>query len=500
MLHRATLQLRLVFALLSKGALRPSSEEEPLIADRWEVRRRIGKGAFAEVLEVRDVCSPGKTFALKVYPGQYHLLAVREATILQHLARYESTDHQRSYFLRCYDGFCSQDLFYLRLELMSVNLYQFISCTNSSSTAPTLLRPIVRRKEDVSQKEAFPYLKSHLETLKLQSIALSLLTGLAFMHHEGVIHADIKPENIYLQFEKEISVDPKQLHKLKELPGILSVKIADFSNSFHTSELKFGQSIDYEVQSLPYRAPEVLFGCPFGVQIDVWSVGVLLLELCLHRVLFQVEDRGGLVAQIGKYLGYPPLRRFAGGKFYNGLLSFYPELHRESSFQETCQGVEALLLELYVELPRHLVSFLATLLSFNPDERSSALAALQHPFLGPVMGLPLRSILRVAGSTLRSQADAAAAGSLSELRDAKIPEATGVLERSPGMKVCQQPSLYTMPPYITSYRGSESRCNRRRTASAPTQLFCAARWTASGRLMVSRSRMTSRRDCGMHEL
>ena len=453
MLHRATLQLRLVFALLSKDTERVFPEQGALVAGRWAVCRRIGRGVFAEVLEVRDVCAPRRRFALKAYPEKLLLLATRETTILQHLARYESSD-QRSCFLRCYDGFFSQDLFYLRLELMSVNLYQFIGSPSSSTAAPPLLRPIVRRKEDAHQKDAYPFLKSHLETHKLQSIALSLLTGLVFMHHEGLIHADIKPENTYLQFDKELTVDPKQLHRLKEIPSLFSVKIADFSNSFHTSELKFGQSIDYEVQSLPYRAPEVLFGCPFGVQVDVWSVGVVLFELCLHRVLFQAEDRGGIIAQMGKCLGYPPLRRFTGGKFYNGLLSFYPELHRESSFQETSQRISSLLLELYVDLPPHLVNFLASLLAFNPDERMSALSALQHPFLTPVVGLPLRSILRVAGSTARSQIDSAVTGSLFELRGSKTAEGTEAFDKSPGTKVGSHSPLVQRSFTIIRYRGN----------------------------------------------
>jgi serine/threonine protein kinase len=38
---------------------------------------------------------------------------------------------------------------------------------------------------------------------------------------------------------------------------------------------------DFEVQSLCYRAPEVLLGRPFGAPIDMWSLGCVLAELSL---------------------------------------------------------------------------------------------------------------------------------------------------------------------------------------------------------------------------
>ena len=35
----------------------------------------------------------------------------------------------------------------------------------------------------------------------------------------------------------------------------------------------------FNIQSLPYRAPEVLMGRPFSFAIDMWSLGVVLLEV-----------------------------------------------------------------------------------------------------------------------------------------------------------------------------------------------------------------------------
>ena len=43
----------------------------------------------------------------------------------------------------------------------------------------------------------------------------------------------------------------------------------------------------FDVQTLSYRAPEVIYGQPFGHAIDAWSLGVILAELFGGKVLVQ---------------------------------------------------------------------------------------------------------------------------------------------------------------------------------------------------------------------
>jgi len=54
-----------------------------------------------------------------------------------------------------------------------------------------------------------------------------------------------------------------------------AIKIVDLGNA-----LSYNRNINtFEVQSLYYRAPEVLFGNEMTAQIDLWSIGCILLEL-----------------------------------------------------------------------------------------------------------------------------------------------------------------------------------------------------------------------------
>ena len=56
------------------------------------------------------------------------------------------------------------------------------------------------------------------------------------------------------------------------------VCLADLGNAIRPSEASLYQET-YEIQTLGYRAPEVLLGSPFGTPIDMWSLGVCLVEL-----------------------------------------------------------------------------------------------------------------------------------------------------------------------------------------------------------------------------
>ena len=61
-----------------------------------------------------------------------------------------------------------------------------------------------------------------------------------------------------------------------------AVRLIDFGNAIRPSEAVRYYD-DFEIQSLGYRAPEVLAGVPFGYAIDMFSLGVVLVEAALGR-------------------------------------------------------------------------------------------------------------------------------------------------------------------------------------------------------------------------
>jgi serine/threonine protein kinase len=81
-----------------------------------------------------------------------------------------------------------------------------------------------------------------------------LFTALAQIHKIGVIHCDLKPENIMIK-----SYQP------------FEVKIVDFGNACFPQD-----HMGNYIQSRSYRAPEAIFGLQNTYKIDIWSIGCIL--------------------------------------------------------------------------------------------------------------------------------------------------------------------------------------------------------------------------------
>lgn len=107
--------------------------------------------------------------------------------------------------------------------------------------------------------------------------------------------------------------------------GSLHLRLADFGNAMRPQDIKAYMKT-FEVQSLLYRAPEVLFGLPFGKGIDMWSLGCVLLECLLGNHPFESNTRESLVHKISITLGPIPRLPFQNGKLYNQFFSANHEL------------------------------------------------------------------------------------------------------------------------------------------------------------------------------
>jgi len=54
-----------------------------------------------------------------------------------------------------------------------------------------------------------------------------------------------------------------------------TIKICDFGTAFPSNE---NTLVEYLVSRF-YRAPEIIIGYPYGVEIDMWATGITLYEL-----------------------------------------------------------------------------------------------------------------------------------------------------------------------------------------------------------------------------
>ena len=104
---------------------------------------------------------------------------------------------------------------------------------------------------------SFNELKENIELFK--DIVLSLVNALKIIHKKGVMHRDIKPNNIFI----------KNLNDEKKI-----IKLGDFSCSIYIKDNTFDP-----IGTILYTAPEIIKNLKYDEKCDLWSLGVTLYQL-----------------------------------------------------------------------------------------------------------------------------------------------------------------------------------------------------------------------------
>jgi len=94
-----------------------------------------------------------------------------------------------------------------------------------------------------------------------RDIILALTNAVVYCHDKGIVHRDIKLENLLLQIEPDNS---------------FTVKLSDFGLSRSLDE---GELAEEVCGTLTYCAPEVLSQKPYDHSCDFWSIGVMMYVL-----------------------------------------------------------------------------------------------------------------------------------------------------------------------------------------------------------------------------
>jgi serine/threonine-protein kinase len=160
---------------------------------------------------------------------------------------------------------------------------------------PNIVTVIDRGDDDGRQYIVFEYVEGeNLKELVIRSgrlpvqraleLALAVADGLAFAHNHGLVHRDVKPQNVLLNTEGE-------------------VKVTDFgiARSLHVDQ---GVTQTGTVLGTgEYLAPEQASGKPVSPATDVYSLGVVLWELLAGDVPFVGEN---FVAIALRHVNEPP--------------------------------------------------------------------------------------------------------------------------------------------------------------------------------------------------
>ncbi|XP_074645702.1 serine/threonine-protein kinase Nek11-like [Tubulanus polymorphus] len=228
-----------------------ASAKKRVLANRYQVEKRLGSGNFGTAFLVTDLKCTDEANRLKVLkeipvgdllPDET-VDAVHEANLLAKL------DHPN--IVKFYDKFLDGEYFCIVTEYCEGgDLDVQISQMNKSG-------------------------KSFDETLILDWL-VQLLLAVQYMHSQSILHRDLKTRNIFLRNNM--------------------IKIGDFG----ISRILMGTSdMASTFTGTPYyMSPEVLKHEGYNSKSDVWSVGCILYELCALQHAFEGQNLMGVMYKI----------------------------------------------------------------------------------------------------------------------------------------------------------------------------------------------------------
>jgi len=338
-----------------------------VICDKYQVRRQLGYGTFSKVfecdgVELVDGIPRHQKYAVKVIRNirKYRVTAINEMHILKMIGDNDPTNESCCIHLVDSDTFHGHPI--LAFPLMSQSIY---SVMKSNSYRPF----------------------SYNDTI---DILEQICVGVAYMHSLNVINADLKPENIVF-VDDEVDTPSKQDSPYFSSRNSNRIKIIDFGSAvIHQPES--GRKHNHLIQTLHYRAPEVVLNKEWDFSADIWSIGCILVELIYGRLLFNTRCSIDHFNQMMQCIGTPPPEILSNlddktwSKFFDEAGNLNMAEAKVSPFQ--CCELKTYFMEFRqkhcndrIDDPRGymLLDLCSKMLCWDPKQRITARQALNHP-------------------------------------------------------------------------------------------------------------------------
>lgn len=333
------------------------NENEFLYSDlnTYSLDKVLGSGVYGKVAQCSNILTNEK-FAVKFVRRDMAMTGKREIAVLENLRK---LDQDKNNMVKCIENFTHKGHVCLVFEMLQTDLYHFLESRD--------FKPL------------------HLSEIRV--IAQQMLVALDALKSMGMVHADIKPDNIMLVN-----------HQLQPF----RVKLIDFGLAGYVSKLSIGRAI----QAIGYRAPEVLLGLPLTEAIDMWSLGCVLAYLYLGWNLYPTRCRYQAMMNIVEMNGMPDEHLLEDGIYTHYYFAKNPTTHSwrmrteeeymTISGQNTMQGYQRSYFTNLNQITRTrprlqglneaedtraFISLLRQMLDVNPENRLTPIQGLRHCFI-----------------------------------------------------------------------------------------------------------------------
>ncbi|WCJ36322.1 Protein kinase superfamily protein [Euphorbia peplus] len=290
----------------------------PRKANTFEKLDKIGQGTYSNVYKARDLVS-GKIVALKK-------------------VRFDNLEPESVKFM------AREILVLRRLDHPNVLKLEGLVTSRMSCSLYLVFEYMDHDLSGLAARQGVKFTEAQIKCYMKQ-----LLSGLEHCHNRGVLHRDIKGSNLLIDNE-----------------GVL--KIADFGlATFFDPERRVPMTS--RVVTLWYRPPELLLGAThYGVGVDLWSAGCILAELLAGKPIMPGRTEVEQLHKIFKLCGSPSEDYWKKSKLPNATL-FKPQ-----------QPYKRCIAETFKDFPPSSLPLIDTLLSIEPDNRGTAVTALNSEF------------------------------------------------------------------------------------------------------------------------